>query len=123
MLLDTYAWIEILVDSDKGKAAAELVAESRPLTAAPTIAEITGWALRNGIDPSPILERVAMESTVIELTPEVAELAGRLHFEYRRHGARWGLVDAMIYATAISRGETLLTGDADFEKIPKCRVI
>jgi len=123
MLLDTYAWIEILIDSRKGRQALKLLENSRPATAVPSLSEIAVWALRNGMDPETIVEKVSSESTVLDFTPKVAELAGRLHFKYRQKGAAWGLVDAMIYATALANGEQLLTGDSDFAKIPGCTVI
>jgi predicted nucleic acid-binding protein len=123
MLLDTFIWIEILINSPKGRLAVEKLGKNKPSTATPSIAELVVWSLKNGIDPDAVLEKIFAESNVLHFPPEVAELSGRLHFRYRQEGAAWGLVDAMIYATALANGEELLTGDRDFERIPGCTVI
>jgi predicted nucleic acid-binding protein len=56
--------------------------------------------------------------TWLAFTREDARLAGELSAELRRSGDAIGFTDCMIAAFAIENVETLVTRDADFERIP-----
>ncbi len=51
---------------------------------------------------------------MVELSPDLALYAAELSLTHHL-----AMADAMIYATALSRGATLVTSDEDFEKLPE----
>jgi len=115
MLFGTHPWIELLNDGPKGKLVAGLMEQEQPAIATPSLSELTSWAFRNELDAKSILEKVKEASLVLPLTEEVAQLAGELHFLYKKETPGWGMVDSMIYATALTHGLKLVSGDKHFK--------
>lgn len=118
MLFDTHAWIELFLDSDRGKRVSSLMNEEPPATSVVSLAELQSWALRNGLQPRKYLETVLERSFVLPLTNEISPLAGELHHLYRKQIADWGMVDSLIYATSLARGMRLVSGDRHFKGKP-----
>lgn len=117
MLLDTYAWIELFIGSEKGARVKELTTGSESFTSVISLSEIVVWSLRNNKDPKYFLDQVKEYSTVLYLNDEIAELAGNLSFEIKKTEKTFGLSDALIYATAQIYGLKLLTGDEHFRNL------
>ncbi len=115
MLWDTHAWVEFLNNSPTGQHVAKMLETEAPQTAMPTISELYSWAQKNGKDPHVILKIVRSGSQLMEFTNGIAELAGQIHHENKGQAKGFGMVDAMIYATAIANGLKVLTGDPHFE--------
>ena len=110
---DTYAWIEYLMGSEKGKLVSHYVNSDDPIFT-PTIclAELMAKFLRDGVPETnrkKSIERVRKRSMLMQLDDEIALKAAELKNE------GLSLVDAIIYATALQNKTQLLTGDKHFE--------
>lgn len=119
MLLDTHAWVNVLNKAPDGLKIREIAEGHAIETAMASISELTSWALRNGVEPKKVIEEVTQASTVIPLSQETSELAGHIHFNQKRKVRDFGMVDAMIYATALVHGAELITGDPHFKDLPQ----
>ena len=115
MLWDTFAWVEFFNDSNIGLEVAKTLELGPPQTAMATVSELYSWALKNGKDPQAILKVVRDGSQLMEFTNGIAELAGQIHNENKKQTKGFGMVDAMIYATALANSLKILTGDPHFE--------
>ncbi|MEK6954656.1 MAG: PIN domain-containing protein [Candidatus Micrarchaeota archaeon] len=114
MLFDTYSWVELFNDTEAGRRVANLINAETAATAMATISELTSWAIRNNRDPSLIIENVKRLSAILEFREDIAKLAGELHIQYKKEMKDFGMVDSMIYATALANGLKLVTGDRHF---------
>ncbi len=118
MLFDTNAWIEFFDGTPKGAKVRELLKQERPAVATATLAEVTSWCLRRGFEPQRFVRLIEKNSSVLALTPYAASQAGEIHFRNKKIDNTFGMVDAMIYATALNYGLKLVTGDKHFEGKP-----
>ncbi|HLD75559.1 MAG TPA: PIN domain-containing protein [Candidatus Norongarragalinales archaeon] len=118
MLLDTHSWVDVLTGNPRALQIEKLVGERSLSTAAPTLSELTSWSLKNQLNLEKILEKVIEESSILPFSESIAKLAGRIHFDCRKTIKGFGMVDAMIYGTALENNLTLVTGDPHFKDLP-----
>ena len=123
MLLDTYAWVEIIKNSPAGRRTTEMLGNEGLATSIASIAELSSWAHRSGLNARIIIEKVKSASTILQLTEEIAELAGELQVSIKKDTPDWGMVDSMIYATAVAHGIKVITGDSHFRGKPNAVLI
>jgi predicted nucleic acid-binding protein len=107
----------------------------RPLTSLPDagrVSVVTVAELRIGVlladDPSLRAQRMRTLSAIEALDPlPIDDVAARAFSEIvadgRRRGRRPRILDALIAATAASRGMPLYTQDADFEEMAGLEVV
>jgi toxin FitB len=119
-LVDTSAWIELLIDSTVGKTvAAELPEREQWLV--PTIVqlELAKWLTREiGEDKADQVIAFTQTCVVAELDTPIALFAA--DFCVRR---KLATADAIVYATAVAHGAELLTCDRHFANLPGVRFI
>ena len=117
MLLDTSAWIEYFKGTGKGgKIKGFLTERKTALYTCPiTIAEISVWCYKNGEDPHLFLGKIKNLSALLELSEPILAASGKIYFEWRKTNDKIGLIDSIIYSTAVFHGLTLLTTDSDFK--------
>jgi PIN domain nuclease of toxin-antitoxin system len=65
MLLDTSAWIEFFVGGERGRSVSDVLASGDCSTSIVTIAEVTTWAFKKGLDPTLMIEAIERFSTVM----------------------------------------------------------
>ena len=114
-VIDTSVWIEWLTGSALGLKLAKQIPD-RADCVVPTIVqlELSKWLLREVDEDS--ADRViayAQKCVVVSLDTSIALMAAELHRQHKLASA-----DAIIYATAQSRGAELLTCDAHFARLP-----
>lgn len=120
VLVDTSAWIEWLI----GSSTADRLAEHLPQQAdwlVPTMVqlELAKWLTRElGEDKADQVIAFTQVCQVVPLDTEVALAAAEACRVYKLATA-----DAIIFATARSRGATLLTCDAHFKGLPGVTLI
>ena len=120
ILVDTSAWIEWLI----GSPTAEKLAEQLPEQAewlVPTMVqlELAKWLTREvGEDKA---DQVIAFTQVCHVVPLDTEIALAAAESCREH--KLATADAIIFATARSRGAALLTCDAHFEGLPSVTYI
>lgn len=119
MLFDTSAIIELLNETEKGKQVVELMKEETPAIAIVSLSELTSWTLRNGFEPKKIASKIIEATTVLPLDEHIAKFAGEIHFKNKKEIKDWGMIDSLIYATALANGLKLVTSDSDFKNQPE----
>jgi predicted nucleic acid-binding protein len=119
-LVDTSAWIELLIDSPVGKTVATELPE-REQWLVPTIVqlELAKWLTREiGEDKADQVIAFTQTCVVAELDTPIALSAA--DFCVRR---KLATADAIVYATAVAHGADLLTCDRHFANLPGVRFI
>ena len=121
----------ILIDNLRGRKTAgdiltELEIRSEPLlVAAPSVMELWEGALEYG---APAREQARVEEflsnmPVLPLDAAAAKRTAELLFELARKGEPIETEDAMIAGIALCNGQTVITRDAHFARIPGLRVL
>jgi predicted nucleic acid-binding protein len=114
-VVDTSIWIGWLVGSALGKRLAKQIPEKSDCFV-PTIVqlELAKWLTREvSEDESDRVIAYMQKCVVVPLDTELALLAAELH---RSH--KLATADAIVYATARTRGIPLLTSDTHFDGLP-----
>lgn len=128
MLLDTSAIVEITNSSEKGKAISEKIDElfansgERAVISILTIAEIANWCKRENKNLKEVVFEIKSRTEIVNLNELICLFAGSLVGEQRKIQKKFGLVDALIYATAQAIGEELWTTDVDFKGLGEIRI-
>ena len=113
VLIDSWAWIEYFKGSEAGEKARKYIEEKeKAIISTINIAEVYRWILRF-YDEKNAQEKVnAMKERcfIVPVDEEIAIMAAKI-----KHTEKFGLGDAIIYATAKKENAFLLTGDNDFK--------
>lgn len=126
-LLDTWAWIEFYIGSEKGRQIYEkLESGEKCYTSIISLAEMSdnyqSGNLKSDNKWSEIRSFVETKTEIAELTPQICSRAGEIKQEERETFPDFGLMDAIILATARERDLKVITGDKhlkDKEKAEK----
>jgi predicted nucleic acid-binding protein len=120
-VIDTFAWVEYLIGSKPGKAAAKFIEGGDASTPSIVLAELTKWYLgeveagrRTDVEMRQHLDFVSSTTTTAALDGDLARESGELDFLMKKQVKGWPLADSTIYATARSRGAKLVTRDPHF---------
>lgn len=128
LTIDTFAWIEILRDTTRGRAAARRIESAeRSLTPSVVLAEFASACRRDGLSDDTILGELAAIQEASDIVPIDTSIAlGAAHvltelrdFSRKRKIGLPGLVDSVVLATARRERTSLLTGDPHFEAFPE----
>lgn len=118
-LFDTYAWIEILQGTAKGKNAAKLLEKNGAFISDGTFAEIYDWARRLKKDPGEALSFVRENADIYEIYTNIWVEAAALKEKMRLKKPNLGLMDAILLAIQKVTGATIVTGDPHFKGLKK----
>jgi predicted nucleic acid-binding protein len=116
VLIDSWSWIEYFQGKPRGKRALEAIeGEERAVVSAINLAEVYRWALSNRSKPEADLTHriLTRRCEIVPVSSSIAVRAAVL-----RHERKWGLGDALIFATAEASDARLVTGDPDFRNVP-----
>lgn len=126
VVLDTWAWWEILEGTPEGVALARRYLggpRSQVLTSAITLGELSariGPRLGEE-DLQRVWNLLHASSTWVEVSAELAFRAGRLRAGLRERDKHASLADAIVLETARSQGALLVSGDPAFEGLAGVR--
>ncbi len=81
MLYDTHAWIEFFDGTEKGRIVKEMMQAESPAIAMASVSELTSWALKKGLDPSTIIDKIEKNAVVLSFGQNTAVLAGKIHHQ------------------------------------------
>lgn len=85
------------------------------------LAEVADWCARNSISPKDGIENLKKLAQIIPLDEDICEVSGAIKSARRRAGVDdFGLIDAIILASARSMNQRLLTLDPHFEDESDC---
>ena len=115
-VLDTYAWIEYFEGTSQGHFVKELVESKRDqylFTPAIVLAELADALVKGklSLPGEDLLYFVKQTTTLIPLSEDIAYLAGTLKRQIRKKHSDFGLIDALVLATAHVGRAQLVTGD------------
>jgi predicted nucleic acid-binding protein len=128
IVVDSWAWVEILKLSEEGKEAKALLEEADEVfTPSLALAELARKYLREGVGAALLrrwLQGISEATEVCQIDIELAIESARVHSELsakaqREKLGRPGLGDALMLATARATGAKLLTGDPHFKGLPE----
>ena len=119
MILDTSTWIEFFQGSEKGKKVWTYLKSNKCHTSIITLSEITSFCIRNKLDYINRINRIKLHSQIIPINEEICILAGKLSSNKNK----LGMVDSIIYSTALMYKLTLLTKDKDFTGMENVEIL
>jgi len=128
IVVDSYAWIELLIGSEKGKKVKELIENAEEVfTPSTVLAETARKFLREGIDEKTItswLEIITAASTITQIDSTTALEAAKCNLELVKKAKvskqnTPSLFDAIVQASAIVNQCKILTGDEHFKNLPE----
>lgn len=114
-LLDTWAWIEYYEGSEIGELVDEKLENSHCYTSIVSLAELSdNFHNKDKVTNyrwEHVRKFIATNSDLIQITKDIAGEAGKIKAEEREEKPGFGLMDALILATAKENDLKLLTGD------------
>ena len=116
-VIDTYAWVEYFIGSDKGKTVRKLLEGGNNTIITPecVLAELKGWALRQDIDFEELYQIVRKLSDIQCLTTSDWLNAASIRNEMRQTMKDFGMIDALIVAQQERFGCKVVSGDPHFK--------
>ena len=119
-LIDTSVWAEILLGSQIGKNAKEMLHENECFALDITFAELSKWCVSNNFNPHTIQDFVERSCNgVLGASKKGFIFAGLLWRTANNpaiKGSQAGLMDCIVAAAAHENGFVVLTKDRHFEK-------
>ena len=122
-LLDTSAWVEYFKGSKKGEVVRDCLKQPEVYTSALTLAELSRWFTVNKGDVGLAIEQVKKNSVIIQVEENALIESGKLYVTLRKTRKSIGMIDVILYVTALSHGLTLVTGDRDFHGLTSVEMI
>ena len=123
MLLDTSAWVEFFIKSEKGELVKNVLQTEKCCSSIVTLAEISNWALRENQNGRECLKFIVSTAKILDLTNEISFLAGELNFQRKKIARNWGMVDSFILATASIYDLKILTKDNHFKDLENVEML
>ena len=124
LVIDSWAWIEYLSGSEKGRKAANAMAEASELwTSSASVAEIVSKYRRASSDEAPAVRAVTTLSKIGVPTLDDAIEAGRIHAELEPRSRNFGFADSFVLQLARRKGAKVLTGDSDFRGMEEAQLL
>lgn len=116
MLLDSFAWMEYFMGTQKGEKVKRSVDDDIQLYTSPiVIAEIYFKSLRTDGNAQERTDFIMKRCAVVTLDEKIAIEAAKIHAENKVKTPDFSLADAIILASARSRNMKVLTGDPHFK--------
>ncbi|MEM2194869.1 MAG: type II toxin-antitoxin system VapC family toxin [Candidatus Methanomethylicia archaeon] len=120
-IIDSYAWMEYFIGSRRGYTAKDYIEKRDSATPTIVVAEISRKLLNEVLAGRETvtgredkLDFIKTSTLIVDLTEEIARLAGEIDIERRRIVKGWGLADSIILATARRENAKIITGDKHF---------
>lgn len=115
-LLDTWAWIEFYIGSEKGEEIYELIeSDDECYTSVVSLAELSDNFESGNLKADSRWEEirgfVESKTEVVSLDGDVCGAAGKIKNEERKEFPDFGLMDAVILTTARKHDLKIVTGD------------
>ncbi len=122
-MVDSSAWIEYFSGSDVGIIIREIIEKEKLITSILVIAELADKYLREGKPFHRELLFLQSKVSIIPMNVNIALQGAKIKTQRRPMFPKFGLVDALILATAQLHKATLLTKDNDFRGIENVTIL
>ena len=118
-IIDTYAWVEYLTGSEKGKRVKELFQDTknRFITIECCLAELKGWTIKENLHFQEILNIVQTNSKIIPVLMNDWIHAAAIKSEIAKGVRDFGLVDALLIAKQNNLKCRIITADKHFTNL------
>jgi len=116
-VIDTYAWVEYFRGSEEGKVAKKYIENGNCAVSSISIAELAEKYKREDRNFDEDFNFIVAKTKIMEVTTEIAILAGKLNYENKKTIKNWGMADAIILATAKLSDIKVVTGDEHFRSL------
>src|SRR3989344_5867522 len=118
-LIDSYAWVEYFLGSSKGVVLKDFLSQEKNkfYTAAPCLAEINGWALKNQQDFNQILKIITSNSEIIQVSDEEWISAGKERFDQGKTQKDFGMIDSVLLVKQKTLNCKIISGDKHFQHL------
>jgi len=123
-VIDSYTWIEYFRGTSAGAKARRYIEEEDSATPTIVIAELSRKLLREieaGRETlegrKARLEFIKTSTIIVNLTEDIAVLAGEIDVKRKSKVKGWGLADSIILATARKNQAKVVTGDEHFRDL------
>ena len=123
ILLDSSAWVEFFIKSEKGQAVKKYIGIEECYTSIVTLAEISNWAMRENLNGKNLIKFIINSSKILDLNFEISFLAGEINFKRKKIVKNWGMVDSIILATSLYYDLKILTKDSDFKDLENVEIL
>lgn len=117
LIIDSSAWIEYFLGTQKGAKVRELIKNNETYTASISLAEIVSKFKRNKMDAQLATDVIFSNSKIVGINTELSMKAGNLHSEMRVGKSKFSLSDAYVLAIAKALKGKVVTGDYDFKAL------
>ncbi|MEK6826082.1 MAG: hypothetical protein AABX90_00460 [Nanoarchaeota archaeon] len=116
-IIDSYAWIEYFIGSNKGEILKKLFLDDKNsfLTMGCCLAEIKGWALKNNRDFNQLYKIIKANSRILAITGRDWIDTAKERFEQRKKQKDFGLIDAVILVKQKELNCKIVSGDKHFK--------
>jgi predicted nucleic acid-binding protein len=117
ILVDTWAWLEMMSGSQRGELAREVIRDNSTIC----VSVLTLYELRyrleqikNRENAVVIINQITDQAEVIPIDDQVALLGGSIKVQQTSQKTTMGAIDCLILATARIHNLKILTGDKHF---------
>ncbi len=116
-IIDTYAWVEYFIGSERGKKVKKIVEDEDNTIITPEccLAEIKGWCIRENFDFDEIYSLVRKISDIECILTQDWLDAAAIRSEMRKTLKDFGMIDALIMAQQKRMGCRVVSGDLHFK--------
>lgn len=116
-VIDSYAWVEYFRGTEEGKIAKEYIKSGNCITSSMSIAELSEKYKRENKNFEEDFNFILAKTKLMEVTIEIALLAGKINCENKAKIKNWGMADSIILATAKLLNARVVTGDEHFRTL------
>ncbi len=116
-IIDTYAWVEYFIGSERGKKVKKIVEneDNTIITPECCLAEVKGWCIRESQDFDELYSIIRKISDIqCVLTQDWLDAAG-IRSDMRKNMKDFGMMDALIVAQQRRIGCMVVSGDPHFK--------
>ncbi len=116
MLLDSFAWFEYFMGTERGGKVKKLVDDNKQLYTSPiVIAEVYSKSLRTDGKAEERKDFIIKRCAMVALNENIAVEAAKIHAGNKIKSPDFGLADALILASARNKKIKVVTGDPHFK--------
>ncbi len=124
LVVDSWAWVEYLDGSAKGKATDDAMQRATELwTSVASVAEVVSKFRTRGMDDRKAVEAITTLSKIGVPDIRDAQDAGMIHAEVKAKIPNFSFADSFVLQLARKVGGKVLTGDPDFRGIKESQLL
>ncbi|MEK6889531.1 MAG: PIN domain-containing protein [Nanoarchaeota archaeon] len=124
LIIDAHSWIEYFKGSNAGEKLNQMLGGDNEILVLPiTISEVVAKVKKINGNVESAYSSIIKNSKIFEPTPKIAKEAGLLYVEAREKNESFGIVDALLIASAKLTGAKLISGDNHFKPFKEAIII